>query len=70
MERCKPGFPIWAVSIKPGFPIWAVFRLNGQPKRDDGMIFARMASSLYDEGQVDARTASGQHFFTTQDRGA
>ena len=28
MERCKPVFPIWAV-----------FRLNGQSKRDDGMIF-------------------------------
>ena len=25
--------------VKPVFPILGVFRLNGQPKRDDGMIF-------------------------------
>ena len=25
--------------MKPGFPILGVFRLNGQPKRDNGMIF-------------------------------
>ena len=25
--------------MKPVFPILGVFRLNGQPKRDDGMIF-------------------------------
>ena len=25
--------------LYPGFPILGVFRLKGQPKRDDGMIF-------------------------------
>ena len=25
-------------TVKPVFPILGVFRLNGQPKRDDGMI--------------------------------
>ena len=29
----------WLEEVKPVFPILGVFRLNGQPKRDDGMIF-------------------------------
>ena len=32
-------------ALKPGFPILGVFRLNGQPKRDDGMIFGSCKAS-------------------------
>ena len=31
--------------IRPGFPILGVFRLKGQPKRDDGMIFGSCKAS-------------------------
>ena len=37
-EQNFPG-PIVPKEFYPGFPILGVFRLNGQPKRDDGMIF-------------------------------
>ena len=31
--------PVFTEGTRPVFPILGVFRLNGQPKRDDGMIF-------------------------------
>ena len=34
-----PGVPLQNDWTDPVFPILGVFRLNGQPKRDDGMIF-------------------------------
>ena len=36
---------ISVLAFYPGFPILGVFRLNGQPKRDDGMIFGSCKAS-------------------------
>ena len=40
-----PARPVNLRSIKQGFPILGVFRLKGQPKRDDGMIFGSCKAS-------------------------
>ena len=38
-RELRGGLTRSGVLPKPVFPILGVFRLNGQPKRDDGMIF-------------------------------